>query len=252
MRKISLYTAIFSMLLALTLFSKKVNAEGTHSNVTGTLVAPQSSQESRGNKNKDGNKDLLPNTGEKEKLNLVGLGILCFSFGGMIIYYKNKRYNKEKKILLFVATLTLILSNSPPVFANTFSSTVTGEIIQGDLSMTTPNNLTFSATLTGRNQELALHSIKTTVSDYRGVSEDWELTVESSNFDKYFKNYQLNINGHDISASESLVFVDDKNELIKEVILPVKANISAKAQTGSYSANLEWNLQPNIKKLITE
>ena len=78
------------------------------------------------------------------------------------------------------------------------------------------------------------------------------MTVKTSNFDEYSQNYQLLINGQLVSKSENIVYKNDKQELLKEISLPVKVEISAKAQAGSYGANLEWNLQPNIKNSIKE
>lgn len=136
--------------------------------------------------------------------------------------------------------------------ANTPETTVTGEIIPGEFSMTIPNNVKFSATLTGQTQKIDLDSIKTTVTDYRGNQDGWQITVNSPNYTDYADNYQLVINGKAISNQQSVTYKVDKQMLVKDLELPVKMEISAKALAGSYSANLVWNLQPNIKNGLKE
>lgn len=159
----------------------------------------------------------------------------------------------KKYTTLFISVCSVVyLFWGSPVFADITHSTVTGEIISGDFSMTTPNDLIFSARLSGKNQQLSLKPIQTKVTDYRGRDEGWQVTVKSSNFDAYAQNYQLSINGQLVSKSENIVYKNNKQELLKEISLPVKVEISAKAQAGSYGANLEWNLQPNIQHSIKE
>ncbi|MCJ1978241.1 hypothetical protein [Pseudolactococcus paracarnosus] len=77
-------------------------------------------------------------------------------------------------------------------YANTPETTVTGEITAGDFSMTPPNEVSFNARLTGKIQKIDLDVIKTTVTDYRGSEDGWQITVNSPNYKKYAKNYQLN------------------------------------------------------------
>ena len=61
----------------------------------------------------------------------------------------------KKYTTLFISACSVFyLSCSLPVFADITSSTVTGEIISGDFSMVTPNDLNFSARLTGQNNNL--------------------------------------------------------------------------------------------------
>lgn len=159
----------------------------------------------------------------------------------------------KKTTALFIGTcLGIYLIGSSPAFSDVTTSTVTGEIISGDFSITPPNDLSFSAKLNGQKQNLDLNPIQTKVTDYRGRDEGWQLTVKTSNFDEYSQNYQLLINGQLVSKSENIVYKNEKQELLKEISLPVKVEISAKAQPGSYGAHLEWNLQPNIKNSIKE
>ena len=86
----------------------------------------------------------------------------------------------------------------------------------------------------------------------RGRDEGWQLTVKSPNFEAYSQNYQLLINGQLVSKSENIVYKNNKQALHQAISMPVKAEISSQAKAGSYGANLEWNLQPNIKNSIKE
>lgn len=65
--------------------------------------------------------------------------------------------------------------------------------------MTPPNNVSFNAKLTGKTQKIDLDAINTTVTDYRGSQDGWQITLNSLNDKDYAKNYQLNINGNNIS-----------------------------------------------------
>lgn len=159
----------------------------------------------------------------------------------------------KKYTTLFISACSVFyLSCGLTAFADITSSTVTGEIISGDFSIVTPNDLDFSTHLTGQKQQLSLKPIQTKITDYRGRDEGWQVTVKSSNFDNYAQNYQLLINGQSVSKSENIVYKNNKQILFKEISLPVKVEISDKAKAGSYGASLEWNLQPNIKNSIKE
>lgn len=148
------------------------------------------------------------------------------------------------------ALLGIIWSSSS--YADTTHSIISGEIISGELSMETPNNLEFRATLNGKKQTIELNPIKSDITDYRGRDEGWQLTVKSLNFEAYSQNYQLLINDQLISKSENIVYKNNKQALHQAISMPVKAEISSQAKAGSYGANLEWNLQPNIKNSIKE
>ncbi|MBF8807313.1 MAG: hypothetical protein IC227_01440 [Enterococcus lacertideformus] len=153
----------------------------------------------------------------------------------------------KKYTCLFIgACLSFFLIASPITFADTTTSTVTGEIISGEFSMTMPNDLNFQATLNGQKQALDLQPIKTKITDYRGQKEGWQLTVKSPNFETYAQNYQLIINDQSISHNESIVYKQISQSLIKEISLPVQVEVLASAKAGSYSVDLEWNLQPTI------
>lgn len=106
--------------------------------------------------------------------------------------------------------------------------------------------------MNGNKQNLTLSPLLTKITDYRGIEEGWQLTIKSSNFENYGQNYQLIINDQSIDRSEKLVYSTNKQNIVKKLRLPVKVIISAKAKVGSYAANLEWNLQPNIINLIKE
>lgn len=161
---------------------------------------------------------------------------------------------KEYKFFIGALTFFILLANSSHIFANTTTSLLTGEVISGELSMSIPNNLDLraSTTLTGKKQFLDINSIQSKVTDYRGIEEGWRLTLKSSNFDSYAKSFQLIVNGESISKSEKLVYTNNGQALFKVIKLRVKLEILAKAKAGTYSANLEWNLQPNIKNSLKE
>ncbi|WKF72408.1 hypothetical protein QYM42_08450 [Lactococcus lactis] len=159
----------------------------------------------------------------------------------------------KKYYSLFISVCILLGTFwSSSGFADTTHSIISGEIISGELSMGFPNNLEFRATLNGKNQTIELKPIKSDITDYRGRDEGWQLTVKSPNFDTYSQNYQLFISGQFVSKSENIVYKNNKQTLNKAISLPVKAEISSQAKAGSYGANLEWNLQPNIKNSIKE
>ncbi|MCC4122020.1 WxL domain-containing protein [Lactococcus lactis] len=160
--------------------------------------------------------------------------------------------SKKYYSLLISACALLGFLWSSSGFADTTHSIISGEIISGELSMETPNNLEFRATLNGKKQTIELKPIESDITDYRGRDEGWQLTVNSPNFDAYNQSYQLLINGQLVSKSETIVYKNNKQALHQAISMPVKAEISSQAKAGSYGANLEWNLQPNIKNSIKE
>lgn len=160
--------------------------------------------------------------------------------------------SKKYYSLLISACALLGTFWSASGFADTTHSIISGEIISGELSMETPNNLEFRAILNGKRQTIELNPIKSDITDYRGRDEGWQLTVKSPNFEAYSQNYQLLINGQLVSKSENIVYKNNKQALHQAISMPVKAEISSQAKAGSYGANLEWNLQPNIKNSIKE
>ncbi|WP_339014757.1 hypothetical protein VNN36_12125 (plasmid) [Lactococcus garvieae] len=135
--------------------------------------------------------------------------------------------------------------------ADTQETVVTAEIVEGDLSMSQPNDLTFSAVLKDQAQTIDLDPIHTTITDYRS-KKGWELTVESSNFESYAPNYQLLVNDVAIDNTSKSVYINTDQSTIQAINLPVNVEISADAKTGSYTADLEWNLQPNTKHSLKE
>lgn len=155
------------------------------------------------------------------------------------------------KFVFIAAAITLCLLPSSHFFAST-TTKVSGEIIPGTLTMTTPNDLYFEATLNGKEQILKLNPISANVSDYRGQDEGWQLSVSSPNFDSYAMNYQLTVNRKKVTKSENIVYLNNKHALNKNINLPVVVDISKKAQAGSYGANLVWNLQPSVAKTLRE
>ena len=157
----------------------------------------------------------------------------------------------NKKIFLVFTFIFLFLPNY--VFAETnASSRVTGEIVSGEFSMSTPNNLTFIAKINGKTQVVDLETINVIVTDYRGVNSGWNLTVKSPNYSSYSDNYHIKINKKEISQQSESVYLNKNQDFITELQLPTSIEIEKNAKPGSYGADLEWNLQPDIKNIIEE
>ncbi|AUJ86523.1 hypothetical protein [Enterococcus sp. CR-Ec1] len=132
------------------------------------------------------------------------------------------------------------------------TSTVSGEIISGEFSMSVPNDVSFSTKLSGQKQSIQIDDIQTSVTDYRGIDNGWQVIVKSPNFNQYQQHYQLKINNQFISDNSVIVYKNDKQSLIKDLSLSTSVELSADAKAGSYGGDLEWNLQPNIKNKIQE
>lgn len=160
----------------------------------------------------------------------------------------------NKKVFIFIAVLGIFFGVSNELaFANSSSTTlISGEIISGEFSLSQPNDANFNVQLNGKKQKITLDSIVSTITDYRGIDDGWQIVVKSSNFNEYKSNYQLMINHQKISDSNTVVYNNEQQMMEKTVDLPVETEISANAKAGSYSARLEWNLQPNIKNMIKE
>lgn len=132
------------------------------------------------------------------------------------------------------------------------TSKVSGEIVPGEFSMSIPNDVSFTAKLNGQKQSIQIDDIQTNITDYRGIDNSWQIIVKSSNYNVYKQNYQLLINHQFISDNGVIVYKNDKQSLTKELVLPTSVELSAEAKAGSYGADLEWNLQPNIKNKLQE
>lgn len=132
------------------------------------------------------------------------------------------------------------------------TSTVSGEIISGEFSMSVPNDVSFTAKLNGQKQTIQIDDIQTKVTDYRGIDNGWQVIVKSPNFNQYRQHYQLRINDQYISDNGVIVFNNNEQSLEKKIKLLTSVELSADAQAGSYGADLEWNLQPNIKNKVQE
>lgn len=161
---------------------------------------------------------------------------------------------KINKILCIVLFSMAVLYNQFMVVQadSATTSKIYAEIITGELSMSTPNDLSFIAKLNGRKQSIYTDKIQTNITDFRGIDNGWQIAVKSTNYEKYKKNYQLLINERFISDSSVIVCKNEKQLLTKGLVLPTSVEISADAKAGSYGAILEWNLQPNIKNMIKE
>lgn len=229
-------------------------ADTSHSKVSGTLLDPTLSSDKNNTSTAPKKGKEFPKTGEKAyfPLRLIGIPIVLFS--GTIWYARKLRMDmtKKYKYLFAGSCLGFLLIAGPIAFANSATSSVTGEVIPGRFSMTTPNGLNFQATLTGHEQTIHLKAVHTQITDYRGLNEGWTITVQSPNFDTYAQNYQLIINNQAISHSETIVYNNNKQSMSKKINLPVKVAILTSAKAGTYIADLEWNLQPNINRSLKE
>ncbi len=161
---------------------------------------------------------------------------------------------KIRKKLLFLSFFGLFLiAADTTVFADSKdSSTVSGEIVAGEFSLSQPNDVNFKVQLDGKKQVVTLEDIQFKIKDYRGIEDGWQVVVKSSNYATYKNNYTLNINQHNISDNTIVVDQSEKQTMEKVSKLATKAEISADAKAGSYRADLEWNLQPIIKNSIKE
>ena len=156
-----------------------------------------------------------------------------------------------KLIVIIVFLVTSIGLYSNEVEAS-YTSNITGEILAGNLSMSKPNDLKFEVKLNGKEQTKKIDTIKTDVTDYRGSKEGWSLSVKSPNYNLYNKNYTIITNNNHISDVTNVVFKNEKQEIYKELQLVTNVEVAANAQSGSYVAQLEWNLQPNTQKTMNE
>lgn len=86
---------------------------------------------------------------------------------------------RTHKLAITVATTALLAL--APASALAATSTVTGTVNAGNLSIATTAAPTFSATLDGTDQTKA-YTVPTTVTDARGNNAGWNLTVTSTQF----------------------------------------------------------------------
>lgn len=85
--------------------------------------------------------------------------------------------NNKIALGLVVAAFTALA----PASAMAASATSTGTVSGGTLSLTTAATPTFSATLDGTDQT-GTYSVPTTVTDARGTSAGWNVTITSTQF----------------------------------------------------------------------
>lgn len=86
---------------------------------------------------------------------------------------------RTHKLAIMVVTMALLAL--APASALAATSTVTGTISAGALSIATSAAPTFSATLDGTDQTKS-YTVPTTVTDARGNNAGWNLTVTSTQF----------------------------------------------------------------------
>lgn len=161
------------------------------------------------------------------------------------------KMNKLVVIILFITIGSFNQLTVGHAKANVIS-TVSGEIVPGAFSMSVPNDLRFIAKLTGQKQSISMNELQTTITDYRGIENGWQIVVKSPNYKTYNGNYQLKVNEQYVSDTGVIVYKNDKQVRMKNLALSTSVELSAEAKAGSYGAELEWNLQPNIKNKIQE
>jgi putative surface cell wall-binding protein len=82
---------------------------------------------------------------------------------------------------LSAALAVLALGALAPAAASAADTVVTGTLLPGTLSLTTAPASTFSATLGGADQT-ATYTVPSTLTDARGTSAGWNLTITSTQF----------------------------------------------------------------------
>lgn len=152
----------------------------------------------------------------------------------------------EKIISAGVLLVSLFFLVLPEAAASAAAQTtqVRGEIISGDLSLSPPNDLGFKVQLTGKTITKDIGTIQTIVTDFRGITEGWRVTVASPNYSKYKDQFALVLNGSEVTAASRPVIVQKEQSQRKECTIQAAVIVSSKAQAGKYTAQLEWNLQP--------
>ncbi|MCI1903374.1 MAG: hypothetical protein LKJ03_04760 [Enterococcaceae bacterium] len=145
--------------------------------------------------------------------------------------------------VLFASLFFLLL---PEAAASSAGQTtqVRGEIISGDFSLSPPNDLGFKVQLAGKTITKDIGTIQTIVTDFRGIAEGWKLTVASPNYAQYKDQFALVLNGDEVTAASRPVIVQKDQSQRKECKVQAAVIVSSQAQAGKYTAQLEWNLQP--------
>ncbi|MBZ5979351.1 MAG: hypothetical protein SOI57_03775 [Leuconostoc gelidum] len=152
---------------------------------------------------------------------------------------------------LFLASLVGFL-NIASASANTDTTQVTGTVTSGNLSFTKPSDSSFKIRLNGENQIKTISSIKTIVTDFRGIDEGWQLLVKSANYMSYKSNYHLILNDTDVTNNNIVIVNQKKQSLTQEIVINTKIDVEARARAGDYRSQLDWNLQPNVDKQLVE
>lgn len=156
--------------------------------------------------------------------------------------------------LIATATLFATLGGSVAFAAD---STVTGTVAAGELSMTAPDNATFTATLNGSQQTVPVvaatsgtNTISTTVTDYRGVEAGWNISVASSDYATYNSNFTLTVGG--IAVTDTAATVDNVTTRTQEKAESFATNavVSATAVPGEFAATLNWTLTPSTEAVV--
>lgn len=159
--------------------------------------------------------------------------------------------NSANALMLGIC-FSFFLAGNVAVASDNKTSTIGGEVTAGEFSMAVPEDLKIKVQLTNKEQILKLAPIHTTVKDYRGLEEGWQVTVKSSNYNDYKDSYTLIMNDKKINDRNSVVVNQKDQTMLKELQIMPELSVPAGAKAGSHIANLEWNLQPTLDSTVTE
>lgn len=151
----------------------------------------------------------------------------------------------KQMMMVAAAGIVGVVGFSMPTHAE--ETTVGGEIKAGPLTMTTPNDVTFDVTLNGADQSVVLDDITTSVSDYRGATTGWTLSVQSPNHNDYSSNFNVLIDDQEITDASSNIKEDTSLALGKDLTFTTAIKVFKEAKQGTYAADLVWNLEPTVQ-----
>ncbi|MCI1903380.1 MAG: hypothetical protein LKJ03_04790 [Enterococcaceae bacterium] len=155
----------------------------------------------------------------------------------------DKKVIKTALLLLFSLLLFTIRAEAE-TNGNDQNTEIQGKIISGDLSMTPPNDLSFKVQLSGQMIIKEIGQIETTVTDFRGIAQGWEIDVSSPNYRDYHENFSLLLNGSTITDKNQKIVVQPKRMQVQRETIQATVIVSSRAAAGKYRTKLEWNLQP--------
>lgn len=145
---------------------------------------------------------------------------------------------------LMASTIVLAGFGGTTFAATNATSTVTGTVAGGELSLSTPNNIQFTTTLNGADQSIALDPIATTITDYRGVDAGWDVSVQASNYETFKDAYALTVGGQAIDGDAATLDATTVRTQSKEESFATAAVVSKDANAGEFAVDLDWTLTP--------